>query len=461
MAGPIAMAGSIWNSGIATIALAAFLFSVSSLYVKFLVPGVPPFEVAFIPSVVCLLTTSTVVYGTGAPIFVKSAWVTFLTLLRGVLGATSLVLYYLSLNLLPLKDAVTLYFCSPAVLCCPYPSAVLLNLTPTVISAFLEFTLLGNSLTLGSLLGCTFTVAGVVLVTQPGGEAQEDTGPEPGQRLGAMLAIAAAACNAASFIVVRLLSGRQSPVVITWWYNVVLMLATLVPLLLAYPLPPVLPNQHQALLLAAISIAQFSGQLVLNRGFQLVSPTKGSAINVLQVLFSYMWGLTVLHDTLNWVSAAGGGCVMLGVVCVALGGSSAPKAQTEPLLDSVEPDSTLPVAEEPSVVGARRSVFVRQSILKVLENVVSEAGCDGPLGLPPQGLPLRSAASFTRQSMPAGLGGGDGALPQQHEAQQGQSSWAVTRLLSHKFTSYAGYERLPDADDTAPARAVGSAQSTV
>ncbi|KAL6757161.1 hypothetical protein V8C86DRAFT_2630387 [Haematococcus lacustris] len=443
MAGPMAMAGSIWNSGIATIALAAFLFSVSSLYVKFLVPGVPPFEVAFIPSVVCLLTTSTVVYGTGAPIFVKSAWVTFLTLLRGVLGATSLVLYYLSLNLLPLKDAVTLYFCSP------------------VISAFLEFTLLGNSLTLGSLLGCTFTVAGVVLVTQPGGEAQEDTGPEPGQRLGAMLAIAAAACNAASFIVVRLLSGRQSPVVITWWYNVVLMLATLVPLLLAYPLPPVLPNQHQALLLAAISIAQFSGQLVLNRGFQLVSPTKGSAINVLQVLFSYMWGLTVLHDTLNWVSAAGGGCVMLGVVCVALGGSSAPKAPTEPLLDSVEPDSALPVAEEPSVVGPRRSVFVRQSILKVLENVVSEAGCDGPLGLPPQGLPLRSAASFTRQSMPAGLGGGDGALPQQQEAQQGQSSWAVTRLLSHKFTSYAGYERLPDADDTAPARVAGSAQSTV
>jgi hypothetical protein len=47
-----------------------------------------------------------------------------------------------------------------------------------------------------------------------------------------------------------------------------------------------------------------------------------------QVLFSYIWELTVLHEDVDLMSAAGGGLVMAGVIAVALGGTPKEEAQT-------------------------------------------------------------------------------------------------------------------------------------
>lgn len=49
-------------------------------------------------------------------------------------------------------------------------------------------------------------------------------------------------------------------------------------------------------------------------------PTQRMHWHGVQVLFSYMWELTVLKETINLVSAVGGVCVMVGVVVVALSG---------------------------------------------------------------------------------------------------------------------------------------------
>lgn len=56
-----------------------------------------------------------------------------------------------------------------------------------------------------------------------------------------------------------------------------------VPLALGYPAPAVAPSARSGCLLGAVGATQFLGQLLLNRGFQLESATRGSAINVLQV----------------------------------------------------------------------------------------------------------------------------------------------------------------------------------
>lgn len=66
-------------------------------------------------------------------------------------------------------------------------------------------------------------------------------------------------------------------------YHLIVLGVTLVPLLIRYPSPPVVPSSKGMVMLAAVAAAQFLGQLMLNRGFQLMSATRGSAINVLQV----------------------------------------------------------------------------------------------------------------------------------------------------------------------------------
>jgi len=49
------------------------------------------------------------------------------------------------------------------------------------------------------------------------------------------------------------------------------------------PAIQLLPSDMQVALLAAVTLTQLSGQMLLNRGFMLMSATRGSAINVMQV----------------------------------------------------------------------------------------------------------------------------------------------------------------------------------
>ncbi len=51
-----------------------------------------------------------------------------------------------------------------------------------------------------------------------------------------------------------------------------------------------------------------------------------------QVLFSYIWDITILHGTMNATSAAGGAFVMAGVVVVALSGGSSAKVDPKDIV---------------------------------------------------------------------------------------------------------------------------------
>jgi drug/metabolite transporter (DMT)-like permease len=87
------------RSGICIIALAAFLFSISTLGVKVLTQaGVPAFQVAAIPAAACLLGTSLLVRGRGLQLLAGNQNTKWLTTARGLLGAGSLVLYYVSIG---------------------------------------------------------------------------------------------------------------------------------------------------------------------------------------------------------------------------------------------------------------------------------------------------------------------------------------------------------------------------
>lgn len=86
-----------------------------------------------------------------------------------------------------------------------------------------------------------------------------------------------------AFVAIRAIDQSQTVLVLTGWYHWVVATTTSVPLLLGWPTPARLPTRHEAGLLVAVSAAHFVGQLLLNREFQLLSATRGSAINVLQV----------------------------------------------------------------------------------------------------------------------------------------------------------------------------------
>ncbi|KAG2485529.1 hypothetical protein HYH03_015700 [Edaphochlamys debaryana] len=344
----------LWNNGPALIALASFCFSLTSLCVKLIGSDVPAFETALIGSCFCFTVTFLVCRYYAVQVRPPTWRLASLVLLRGLLGATSITFFYLAIDLLPLQDAVTLFFCSP------------------VVAALLELLVLGESHGWAGAAATASTVAGVVLVAQPeglfsgarggggAGAGHEFGGAAGGGAIvladgghvglqgggvgldlksaavaaagaaagvagagaaGAVLATTAAVANASAFVVVRLLRRSVSTLALTWWYHLVVCAATAVPLALGFPSPPVWPSPRCRALLALVGITQFGGQLLLNRGFQLESATRGSAINVLQVLFSFVWDVAVLGDTPAPLSVAGASLVAAGVCLVALTGS--------------------------------------------------------------------------------------------------------------------------------------------
>lgn len=148
------MLRALWGSGGAgLIAMAAFLFSCSSLCVKLLImrSEMPVFQITLVTSLLCLLGTSAVLIAQREALYSPgtTALVLRLTLLRGALGSVALALFYSSIQRLPLKDAVTLFFTSPVIV-------VLLE----------KVVVPGEPPSLASTGGCVATVAGVWLISQ-------------------------------------------------------------------------------------------------------------------------------------------------------------------------------------------------------------------------------------------------------------------------------------------------------
>ncbi|KAG2446818.1 hypothetical protein HYH02_008378 [Chlamydomonas schloesseri] len=347
----------------ATIATAAFIFSVSSLFVKILEQKerVPPGEIILVQGLCCWCSTSVLLILEEKSVHSKTWRVAFLTLLRGFLGAMSLACLYTSFQLLPLQDAVTLFFCSP------------------VIAAVLELAVTRRWSGWASVAASLCTVGGVVLVAQSsvgggghvphsvehvvptggagaaggassssssvgggGGAAVDVVGDlassggnstavaseaaaaaasESLSAVGVLLATAAATCSAAAFVIVRQISCAQTALGLTWWYHSLVVLVAALAVGLRYPSPAVLPATTGTCMLLTVGVLQFLGQLLLNRGFQLISATRGAAVNVLQVPFSFMWGVVILGNRPALVSLAGALLIVAGVLVVAFQGN--------------------------------------------------------------------------------------------------------------------------------------------
>jgi drug/metabolite transporter (DMT)-like permease len=184
---------------------------------------------------------------------------------RGLFGASAMTAYYVSLQALPLADAVTLFFLNPP------------------LTAVLAWAIRGEPLSITGGVGCLASFLGVILLAHPpflfGGHASWG----PARVLGTVAGLLSALLGAAAFISIRYI-GRSEPalVVATWFHTATLMISS-IPLAAGWPDKAVVPSVGDAALLVAVALSSFSAQLYLTRGFQLESATRASATNFTQV----------------------------------------------------------------------------------------------------------------------------------------------------------------------------------
>lgn len=211
-------------------------------------------------------------------------------------------LTFASLYLIPLGDTVVLLSSHPA-----WTAAAcwLLRLEST------------NCMMMCGFMICTL---GVVLVSHPpilfGGHNEWGIARIGGVSMGLGGAIFATV----SFLLVSKIGTDAPAFTMTFWFQLCALCTSLPLMLTNFPSRMVWDLEFKdILLLGILSIASLFSQTFVNRGLQIVAPSKGAIILTTQMVFAHIWGVLLLDESLTLEGAGGMLLIAFGVVLVSKG----------------------------------------------------------------------------------------------------------------------------------------------
>ncbi len=204
-----------------------------------------------------------------------------LLILRGIVGVTSMSLFFMSLKYLPMGSAVSLRYIAP------------------IFAAVFALIFLKEKIKYIQWLFFLIAFGGVLVLK--GFDAQIGT-------TGLFLAIASAFFSGLVYIVIRKIGNRDHPVVIV---NYFMMIAVLVGGILCIPYWKT-PIGWEWTLLLSLGIFGYIGQLYMTKAMQLVETNKVAPLKYIEVIFTMLIGLSWFHESYTVWS-------VLGIILIVIG----------------------------------------------------------------------------------------------------------------------------------------------
>lgn len=282
------------SSGQRQMLLATALFSLMGALVKHL-QAIPAHEVVFFRAWVSLLLCWAMLRRRGLNVWGNRK---SLLLARGAAGTVALLLYFHTLQTLPLASAVTIQYLSPLF---------------TIALAGLAF---GERASARQWVGFAVSFAGVALLK--GFDARV---PLPGLLLG----VTAAAAAGLAYNLVRELRGADDPLVVVFYFPLVT-LPVVGPYTLAHW---VWPRGLEWVWLVLVGLLTQAAQVCLTRAYHQERAADVSQLSYLGAIFAWALGFALFGETLPAPSAAGIGLVIAGALW-ATRGRPAPSPHEHP-----------------------------------------------------------------------------------------------------------------------------------
>jgi drug/metabolite transporter (DMT)-like permease len=210
---------------------------------------------------------------------------------RGIFGTTALALFYAAIARLPLAEVTVLHYTNP--------------LFTALIAAVWLGEQIGPRLVAGLLTG----LLGVTALALPAfRDGVGRLSPEDLPWMGAVLGSALLA--ALAYTTVRDLRRTEHPLVIVFWFGLVMIPFAIVPALASWVAPT--PREWAVLLLVALSA--LLGQVFLTRGLSLLPAGRAMAVGYVQVAFAALWGLLFFGDVPGAATVIGVGLIVVGAL---------------------------------------------------------------------------------------------------------------------------------------------------
>jgi len=206
-----------------------------------------------------------------------------LLLTRAVVGTTSLILYFLAIKLLPLGTTVTLRYMSP------------------IFAALFALWIIRERIHGIQWWFFMISMAGVVVIK----------GFDPNlSALGVTFAIISGALSGLVVVIIRKIGERDDPVVIV---NYFMMICTFVGLIGSFN-NWLTPHGSDWLMLGMLGFLGFLGQYFMTIAAQMETTDIVAPMKYTEIPFTILIGMTFFGETYGWVSVAGFGLIILGLV---------------------------------------------------------------------------------------------------------------------------------------------------
>ena len=225
---------------------------------------------------------------------------------RGVFGATSLLLSYYSISLVPLGIESTLFFTNP------------------VFTIALSGLVLHEVVSAREIAATGICIIGAIMVSNPSAAYDLREASSPGYIVGALAALASALLSAVAYVCIRSL-GTQIH------FMASVMAFAVLEMLLGSAMGGFwLRGSALGLwITVAACVVGFAGQCLFCKGMQHCRAGTGSVIRTVDVPLAFVLGLVFLGEVPHFFGVCGSILIVTGVLIIGVGGASAQKIDPE------------------------------------------------------------------------------------------------------------------------------------
>ncbi|KAJ1645165.1 hypothetical protein LPJ64_003233 [Coemansia asiatica] len=282
--------------GYVLIGISAFVFSISSVLIKYLgIAGLPSLEIVFACSSMqftlgllsCIFYKINPLNPTCQPGIYK--WL----VMRGTIGSFANACFYYSITAMPLANATVLFFTGPA------------------FSALFAKFMLAEPYGVFEFVASALCLSGTVLVLKPSAVFANniDNAPDSeisllNQTCGATAAMLGAVCSAFAYCAVRKVGNAVHSMMHVVYFGFVSTTASFV-LMFCTQDPRMPGSRYEWLMILLTGFATFTGLALLNRGLQLAPAGSGTLMRNLDIVFVFIFGITLFDEIPDWISALG------------------------------------------------------------------------------------------------------------------------------------------------------------
>lgn len=266
-------------SPVQSMLLAGIFFAMMNVSVKY-IPHIPAIEIVWFRSVFSLIFTAIVLGKKGIPIFGNNK-ANLIT--RGIVGSISLILFFYTLQRIPLASAVTMQYLSP------------------IFTTILGIFILKEKVRPIQFLYFAMAFSGVLIIQ--GYDPRVDA-------LSAGMGLISALAAGIAYNMIRKLKNAEHPLVIVFYFPLVTMPVASILMYFDWAMPV----GWDWLILLWIGICTQSAQYFMTVAYQTGNLSRVSSLSYMGVLYALLFGFILFGETFPVASYIGMGLVLIGIL---------------------------------------------------------------------------------------------------------------------------------------------------